>query len=80
VLVLILSASFAATLALWRERRWGLFVYMGLLCLVFAYTLADNCIGRPDGLIIGMTLTLLLMLACALSRSIRSVESRIPQG
>jgi hypothetical protein len=42
--------------------------------------LAENCIGRPDGLIIGMTFTLLLMLICALSRSIRSVEFRIPHG
>jgi hypothetical protein len=80
VLVLILSAAFAATLALWRERRYALFCYMGFLCLVFAYTLADNCIGRPDGLIIGLTLTLLLMVVCALSRSIRSVEFRIPHG
>src|SRR6516164_5068862 len=74
VLVLILSAAFAATLALWRERRWALALYSGILCLVFAYTLADNCLERPDGLIIGTVFTLLLMLACAISRSIRSVE------
>jgi hypothetical protein len=80
VLVLILSAAFAATLALWRERRWGLAFYAGILCLVFAYTLADNCLERPDGLIIGTVFTLLLMLACAISRSIRSVEFRIPHG
>ena len=80
VLVLILSAAFAATLALWHERRWWLFLYMGLLCLVFGFTLADNCVERPDGLIIGIILTLVLMLSCALSRSIRSVEFRIPQG
>jgi len=80
VLVLILSAAFAATLALWRERCWKLTFYTGILCLVFAYTLADNCLERPDGLIIGTVFTLLLMLACALSRSIRSVELRIPHG
>jgi hypothetical protein len=80
VLVLILSAALAATLALWRERRWGLAVYTGFLFLVFAYTLADNCLGRPDGLIIGGVFTLLLMLASGLSRSIRSVEFRIPEG
>ena len=56
VLVLILSAAFAATLALWRERRWVLAAYTGVLCLVFAYTLADNCLERPDGLIIGTDL------------------------
>jgi hypothetical protein len=80
VLVLILSAALAATLALWRERRRGLAIYAGILFLVFAYTLADNCVGRPDGLIIGSVFTLLLMLACGLSRSIRSVELRIPHG
>jgi hypothetical protein len=80
VLVLILSAAFAATLALWREGRWGLFLYMGLLCLVFGFTLADNCLERPDGLVIGIILTLLLMLTCAVSRSLRSVEFRIPHG
>jgi len=80
VLVLILSAAFATTLALWRERRWGLTFYTGFLLLVFAYTLADNCLERPDGLIIGTVFTLLLIVTCALSRSIRSVEFRIPAG
>jgi hypothetical protein len=80
VLVLILSAAFAATLALWRERRWALALYTAIFCLVFGYTLVDNCVGRPDGLIIGTVFTLLLMLTCGLSRSIRSVELRITQG
>ncbi|HEY7284912.1 MAG TPA: hypothetical protein VH497_05705 [Vicinamibacterales bacterium] len=80
VLVLILSAAVAATLALWHERRYILSLYCGLLSLVFAYTLADNCVERPDGLIIGSIFTLLLMLACALSRSMRSLEIRIPYG
>jgi hypothetical protein len=80
VLVLILSAAFAATLALWRERRPGLSVYTGIIVLVFAYALADNCVGRPDGLIIGSVFTILLTLASSLSRSIRSVELRIPHG
>ncbi len=80
VLVLILSAAFATTLGLWRERRRGLAVGSGVICLVFAYTLADNCVERPDGLIIGSIFTVLLMLASALSRSIRSVELRVPHG
>jgi hypothetical protein len=80
VLVLILSAAFAATRALWRERRWGLAFYSAIFCLVFGYTLAENCLGRPDGLIIGTVFTVLLMLACAVSRSIRSVELRVPRG
>ena len=80
VLVLILSAAIAATLALRRERCWSLAAYAGIISLVFAYTLVDNCVGRPDGLIIGTVFSLLLMLVCALSRSIRSVELRIPNG
>lgn len=80
VLVLILSAAFATTIALWREGRRGLAFYTGTFCIVFLYTLADNCLQRPDGLIIGTVLTLLLISVCGLSRSIRSVELRIPHG
>jgi len=80
VLVLILSAALAATLALWREHRRWLALYTGILCLVFAYTLTDNCVERPDGLIIGGVFTLLLMMSSGLSRSMRSVELRIPHG
>jgi hypothetical protein len=80
VLVLILSAALAATLALWREHKRGMASYTGIICVVFVYTLADNCLERPDGLIIGSIFTLLLMLASGLSRSIRSVEFRIPHG
>jgi hypothetical protein len=80
VLVLILSAAFAAMLALWREGRRPLACGTGIIVLVFAYTLADNCVERPDGLIIGSVFTLLLMLVCGVSRSLRSVEMRIPHG
>jgi hypothetical protein len=67
-------------LSLWRERRYGLALATAVIFLVFAYTLADNCLERPDGLIIGSIFTLLLMLASGLSRSLRSVELRIPHG
>jgi hypothetical protein len=80
VLVLILSAALAATLALWRERRYLFAGYSALLFGVFAFTLADNCIERPDGLIIGSIFTVLLMVACGISRSMRSLEIRIPYG
>jgi hypothetical protein len=80
VLVLILSAAYAATLALWRERRRAAAAYTGVVCLVFGYTLVENCLERPDGLVIGSIFTLLLILASALSRSLRSVELRIPRG
>ncbi|MFN8095948.1 MAG: hypothetical protein U0599_27650 [Vicinamibacteria bacterium] len=80
VLVLILSAALAVTLALWREGRRGMSAYTAVLFLVFAFTLADNCIERPDGLVIGTIFTVLLMTASGISRSLRSVEMRIPQG
>jgi hypothetical protein len=80
VLVLILSAAIAATLALWRERRFPMALYSGAVSLVFAYTLADNCVERPDGLIIGTIFTLLLMLSSGFSRSMRSLEMRIPHA
>jgi len=80
VLVLILSAAVAATLALWHEGRRGLATYTGFLSLVFVYTLADNCIERPDGLIIGSVFTAVLVIACGVSRSMRSMEFRIPYG
>jgi hypothetical protein len=80
VLVLILSAAVAATLALWQERRLTMAAYTGAVSLVFAYTLADNSMARPDGLIIGSIFTVLLIAASVLSRSIRSVEMRIPHG
>ena len=80
VLVLMLSAALAAALALWRERRYALSVYCALLFLVFAFALVDNIIERPDGVIIGSVFTVLLMLACGVSRSMRSMEIRIPYG
>ncbi|QOY91572.1 APC family permease [Paludibaculum fermentans] len=80
VLVLILSAACAATLDLWKEARKPLAIYTGAVALVFAYTLVDNCIERPDGLIIGSVFTLLLMMVSALSRSKRSFEFRVTKS
>ncbi len=80
VLVLILSAAFASTLSLWREKRWTLSLYSGFLTLVFLYTLADNCLERPDGLIIGAIFIVLLLLVSAISRSTRALEFRVTQA
>jgi hypothetical protein len=79
VLVLILSASFAATLALWREKSRALGLYFGFLTVVFLYTLLDNCIERPDGLIIGSIFILLVLIIGAISRSLRSFEFRVKE-
>ena len=80
VLVLILSASFAVTLALWQERSWLLSVYFALMVAVFLYTLIDNCIARPDGVIIATIFIFVLLSLSALSRYVRSTELRVPYG
>src|SRR5262247_237414 len=80
VLVLILSAAFAVTLALWQERRWPLSVYFALMVAVFLYTLIDNCIARPDGVIIATIFIFVLLSLSALSRYMRSTELRVPYG
>lgn len=80
VLVLILSAALAATLDLWREKRTALATYSGAVALVFAYTLVDNCVERPDGLIIGSIFTVMLMAVSAISRSMRSIEFRVTKS
>jgi hypothetical protein len=77
VLVLILSAALAATLALWEEKKRWTSLYFGLTVLVFAYTLVDNCLGRPDGLIIGSIFILLVLTVGGISRWSRATELRV---
>jgi hypothetical protein len=81
----MLSAAVAVTLAHGKEcgfrnpRAILLTGYFFLVSLVFVYTLGDNVIGRPDGIIIASTFIFLLLLASAISRSARSTEMRISE-
>jgi hypothetical protein len=77
VLVLMLSAAFAAALALKKEGRHAMAAASALITLLFLYTLVDNCIERPDGLIIGSIFILLIMVVSGISRSERSTEFRV---
>jgi hypothetical protein len=79
VLVLILSAAFAATLALWREARRRLSLYCGLVTIVFLYTLAENCRERPDGLVIGGLFILFVLTVSGVSRFLRATEMRVSE-
>jgi hypothetical protein len=55
VLVLILSAAFRRDIGGCGARAaGGCSCTWVLLCLVFGFTLADNCLERPDGLVIGI--------------------------
>jgi len=77
VLVLMLSAGAAAALALWKEQARGASVYCWAISAVFAYTLVDNVIERPDGLIIASLFIAVIVLFSALSRGWRSTELRV---
>jgi hypothetical protein len=85
VLALMLSAAAAVTIALAKEcelRRPHTILLVGyffLVGMVFVYTLADNVLARPDGIIIATTFILLLLMASAISRSVRSTEMRISE-
>jgi hypothetical protein len=85
VLVLMLSAAVAVTLALWREIDWrkpvAIFaaLYFSFIAVVFAYTLGANVIERPDGIIIATIFIFALLIASALSRYIRSTEMRVSE-
>jgi len=84
VLALILSAAVAATLALVREaREEGRFPYTGLafagISLLFVYTLVENVVQRPDGLIISSIFIGTILAASALSRYLRATEFRVEQ-
>lgn len=87
VLVLILSASVAVALAFWREaataepaarRRTRLqSLYFWGVSGVFAFTLIDNVIERPDGLIVSSIFIVLIIGLGAVSRYIRASELRV---
>jgi hypothetical protein len=83
VLVLMLSAAVAVTIAhakeceLRKPQTILLVGYYFLVSVVFVFTLGDNVLARPDGIIIATTFILLLLLASAISRSVRSTEMRV---
>lgn len=86
VLVLMLSAAIAVVIALWREFRAGqgvkkalLSIYFVLVAGVFAFTLIDNVIVRPDGVIIASVFIGSIIVLGALSRYLRATEMRISE-
>ena len=77
VLVLMVSAAVAATLALFHDGQRTLSMYCGLVSLVFAYTLVDNVIERPDGIIIASIFITIIVVSSAVSRARRATELRV---
>ncbi len=74
VLVLITSAAFAVTIAVWDQAlRWPFL----LVSLVFVYTTALNIYERPEGIRIASLFILSMVGTSLLSRALRSTELRI---
>jgi hypothetical protein len=87
VLALILSAAVAVALALWKEfradgpfllrlRTLALCLFFWIVTGVFAFTLIDNVITRPDGVIIASVFVFGIMTVGGISRTLRSTELR----
>lgn len=87
VLVLMLSAAIAVALALWRESHANtnkaktLFqsFYFWVIAAVFGFTLVDNVIERPDGVIIASVFIIVIILFSAISRYKRATELRVAE-
>jgi hypothetical protein len=78
VLVLMLSGAVAVALALARERR-KLTVYFWLVSGAFVYTLVDNVLERPDGVIIASVFIAVIVAVGAVSRWRRATELRVTE-
>ena len=77
VLVLMLSAAVAAALALRRDGHPVQSLFCWIVAAIFAYTLVDNVIERPDGIVIASIFILIIVSLSALSRFRRATELRV---
>lgn len=86
VLVLILSASIAVALSFAEEarastehrfRRMLAALAFGIISVLFAYTLVENVLTRPDGLLIASLFIAAVLLLSAASRMARALELRV---
>jgi len=77
VLVLMFSGALAVALALWRERGRVQSAYFWAITAVFAFTLIDNVIERPDGVIIATVFIFVVLAIGSISRFSRSTELRV---
>ncbi len=76
VLVLMLSAAIAVTLAYWQVTRWRAVIF-GAIAVVFGYVLVENVLERPDGVIISSVFIVSVVTLSGLSRWRRSLELRV---
>ncbi|MET7683777.1 amino acid transporter [Streptomyces sp. NPDC005423] len=76
VLVLMLSAAFASTVAVHRRGHRAAALGFGTITAVFAYTLVTNVIERPDGIKIAGIFIVLILTTSFSSRVHRAFELR----
>ncbi|MFJ9390987.1 amino acid transporter [Nocardioides sp. NPDC101246] len=77
VLVLMLSAAVAVTLAAHKAGQKVRRVLFGLIAVVFAYTTVSNVIERPDGVKIAACFIAAIIGVSLVSRIMRSFELRV---
>lgn len=77
VLALMLSAAVAVALALWKEGAAAKCLYFWGVAAVFTYTLIDNAVMKPEGLLIATAFILAVLSLGALSRSYASLDLRV---
>jgi hypothetical protein len=89
VLMLMLSAAVAVALAFQGEayaepeRRGALMrssFYFWIIAAVFLFTLVDNVIERPDGIVIASVFIVTILIFSALSRLWRATELRVTEA
>ncbi|MFZ3555808.1 amino acid transporter [Streptomyces sp. BH055] len=76
VLVLMLSASFASTVAVHRHGHRRATIGFGAITAVFAYTLVTNVVERPDGIKIALIFIAAILITSFASRVHRAFELR----
>lgn len=76
VLVLMLSAAFASTVAVHRRGHRRATAGFGAITAVFAYTLVANVIERPDGIKIAAIFIVAILVTSFVSRVHRAFELR----
>ncbi len=76
VLVLITSASLAATTTVWKSNpKWR--YYFACITFIFIYTCFANMSERPEGVQIALFFIASILVASVLSRAVRATELRV---
>ena len=72
ILVMMVSAAIAVTVAARRAHSWPAAVGFGVVTAVFTYALVDNVIEKPDGIAIAAIFIFFVMVISFISRLLRS--------